>query len=180
MLVGVWFLSRGPPMWGGIQCGHDVKGWPRRMTSRWGESADAVRESFEAEVPELVMGSIEIVVIARLPRIRCKVAVRCHDPKIDAIGLCVGRGGERIKRIIARLENERIDVIRWSDSAIELITRALSPAKILGITLDEDRHRALVRVGQAQSLLAAGPGNSNRELAVSLTGWSIDFEIDGP
>lgn len=129
---------------------------------------------FEAEVPEVYDGLITIKRIVREPGQRAKIAVESYDDRIDPVGACVGMKGSRIHGIVRELRNENIDVINYTNNPILFITRALSPAKISSIVLDEEKHLANVYMENDQVSLAIGKGGYNIKLAGKLTGYSID------
>ena len=135
-----------------------------------------MRKLFEQEVPEIADHTIDIKALVREPGYRSKVAVSSIDPtKIDPVGACVGVRGSRIKGIIDELNGEKIDIIRWNDSAEVLIQNALKPATIASITLDYDHTKARVVVPDDQLSLAIGKGGQNVRLASRLSGWDIDI-----
>jgi N utilization substance protein A len=136
---------------------------------------DLVRALFELEVPEISDGTIVIRRIEREPGYRSKLAVDSSDSKVDCVGACVGVRGNRIKSIIDELNNERIDIIRWSDDPQTLIANALKPAEIAHIELDPAAKKALVLVNEDQQSLAIGRKGQNVRLASKLTGWDIDI-----
>jgi len=129
---------------------------------------------FEQEVPEVYDGLITIKKIVRQPGERAKVAVESYDDRIDPVGACVGMKGSRIHGIVRELRNENIDVINYTTNAKLYITRALSPAKITSIEIDEENKRAEVYLKPDQVSLAIGKGGFNIKLAGSLTGYEID------
>lgn len=129
---------------------------------------------FETEVPEIADGLITIKKIVREPGERAKVAVESYDERIDPVGACVGMKGSRIHGIVRELKNENIDVINFTTNAQLLIQRALSPAKITSIKLEEDTHHAHVYLKPDQISLAIGKGGFNIKLAGKLTGYEID------
>lgn len=136
---------------------------------------DFVKKLFELEVPEVGERIIEIKAIVREPGYRSKVAVVSYDSKVDAVGACVGVRGSRIKGIIDELNNEKIDIIRWNESAEVLITNALKPARVDSITLDYDTRRARVVVPDDQLSLSIGKRGQNVRLAARLCKWDIDI-----
>ena len=136
---------------------------------------DFVKKLFELEVPEVSDRIIEIKAIVREPGYRSKVAVVSYDSKVDAVGACVGVRGSRIKGIIDELNNEKIDIIRWNESAEVLITNALKPARVDSITLDYDARRARVVVPDDQLSLSIGKRGQNVRLAARLCKWDIDI-----
>ncbi len=129
---------------------------------------------FEQEVPEVADGLITIKRIVREPGERAKVAVESYDDRIDPVGACVGMKGSRIHGIVRELRNENIDVINWTSNEELLIQRALSPARVGDIKLDQEHKRAEVYMKPDQVALAIGKGGHNIKLAGKLTGFDID------
>ena len=128
----------------------------------------------EAEVPEIADGLITIRRVARMPGDRAKVAVESYDDRIDPVGACVGVKGSRVHGIVHELCNENIDVINFSSNVQLFIQRALSPAKVTSITLDEENHKAEVYLQPEEVSLAIGRGGMNIKLASMLTEYTID------
>jgi N utilization substance protein A len=137
---------------------------------------------FELEVPEIFDGLITIKKIVRIPGERAKVAVESYDERVDPVGACVGMKGSRIHGIVRELRNENIDVINFTNNIQLYITRALSPAKITSIRLEEKSKRAEVFLQPEEVSLAIGKGGFNIKLASQLTGYEIDVfrEADTP
>lgn len=133
---------------------------------------------FEQEVPEVYDGLITIRNIVRVPGERAKIAVESYDDRIDPVGACVGMKGSRIHGIVRELRNENIDVINYTSNPSLYITRALSPAKITSITINEANKRADVFMKPDQVSLAIGKGGYNIKLASKLTGYEIDVYRD--
>lgn len=133
---------------------------------------------FEMEVPEVYDGLITIRNIVRVPGERAKVAVESYDDRIDPVGACVGMKGSRIHGIVRELHNENIDVINFTSNATLYIQRALSPAKITSVSIDEENKRADVYMKPDQVSLAIGKGGYNIRLASKLTGYEIDVYRD--
>lgn len=129
---------------------------------------------FELEVPEIFDGLITIKKIVRIPGERAKVAVESYDERIDPVGACVGMKGSRIHGIVRELRNENIDVINFTNNTQLFIQRALSPAKIISIKLNEERKRADVYLLPEEVSLAIGKGGLNIKLASQLSGYEID------
>lgn len=145
---------------------------PKIIISR--TAPDFLQRLFELEVPEIFDGLITIKKIVREPGERAKVAVESYDDRIDPVGACVGMKGSRIHGIVRELKNENIDVINFTNNASLYIQRALSPAKITTIKLDEADKRAAVYLKPDQVSLAIGRGGHNIKLAGKLTGYEID------
>jgi N utilization substance protein A len=129
----------------------------------------------EIEVPEIFDGFITIKAIAREPGERAKVAVESNDERIDPVGACVGMKGVRIHSIVRELANESIDVIPWADDPNVFLGRALSPAKLISVDLDEEHHTATALVSDDQVSLAIGKQGQNVRLASKLTGYQINL-----
>ena len=134
---------------------------------------------FELEVPEINDGLITIKAIARIPGERAKVAVESYDDRIDPVGACVGMKGSRIHGIVRELRNENIDVINYTSNISLFIQRALSPAKISSIRVNEEEHKAEVYLRPEEVSLAIGKGGLNIKLACMLTEYAIDVFRDG-
>jgi transcription termination/antitermination protein NusA len=147
-------------------------GSPRIILSRI--SPMFLERLFEMEVPEILDGVITIKKIVREPGERAKVAVESYDDRIDPVGACVGMKGSRIHGIVRELRNENIDVINYTNNLQLLIQRALSPAKVSNIKIDEEAKRASVFLKPDQVSLAIGKGGHNIKLAGKLTGTEID------
>jgi N utilization substance protein A len=141
-------------------------------------SDDFLRRLFEQEVPEIHDGIIVIRAVARIPGERAKIAVESYDDRIDPVGACVGVKGARIHGIVRELRNENIDVINYTSNPQLLIQRALSPAKISSIRLDNENLHAEVFLRPEEVSLAIGKGGLNIKLASILTGYSIDVYRD--
>ncbi|MBR7067187.1 MAG: transcription termination/antitermination protein NusA [Bacteroidales bacterium] len=129
---------------------------------------------FELEVPEIFDGLITIKNIVRIPGERAKVAVESYDDRIDPVGACVGMKGSRIHGIVRELRNENIDVVSYTNNIQLYITRALNPAKISSVRIDEETKRADVYLKPNEVSLAIGKGGYNIKLAIQLTGYEID------
>lgn len=137
-----------------------------------------VKRLFELEVPEIYDGTVEIKQIAREAGYRTKIAVHSKDKNVDAMGACVGTKGIRVQNIVNELNNEKIDVIKWSNLPEKFIANALSPAKVIDINLDEENKIANVVVADDQLSLAIGKEGQNVRLAAKLTGWKIDIKSE--
>ena len=133
-------------------------------------------ELFKIEVPEIVAGTVEVKAIAREAGARSKIAVFSVDSHIDPIGSMVGQRGVRVNTVTSELGGEKIDIIEWSEDPAKFIEEALSPAKVLNITLNETDKTAIVQVAEDQQSLAIGKGGQNVRLAAKLTGWRIDIQ----
>lgn len=131
---------------------------------------------FAYESPEIASGVVEIRAIAREPGSRSKIAVYTADQNIDPVGSCVGQRGVRVSTVMNELSGEKIDIIEWSEDPAEFVRKALSPAKVLDIELNQDEHKALIEVTPDQLSLAIGKGGQNVRLAARLTGWKIDIK----
>ena len=153
-------------------------GNPKVIVSRTDERF--LRRLFEQEVPEIHDGLITIKAVARIPGERAKIAVESYDDRIDPVGACVGVKGARIHGIVRELRNENIDVINYTSNPQLFIQRALSPAKISSIHLDEEEKKAEVFLHPEEVSLAIGKGGLNIKLASMLTGYVIDVYRDTP
>jgi N utilization substance protein A len=133
---------------------------------------------FSVEVSEISDGTIEIKGIAREPGFRTKMAVYSRDPKVDPVGACVGMRGQRVKNIVRELNNEKVDVIPWSSDIKAFVTKALEPAQLRSVELDETRKRVKVLVAEDQLSLAIGKRGQNARLTARLTGWEVDIDAE--
>ena len=147
---------------------------PRITVSR--THPEFVKRLFEEEVTELQDGIVEIKSIAREAGSRTKIAVYTEDPNVDPVGACVGINGDRVNAIVDELRGEKIDIITWSDDPAVLIENALSPAKVISVTADEEEKTARVIVPENQLSLAIGKEGQNARLAAKLTGYKIDIK----
>ena len=152
---------------------------PKIILSR--TSPTFLQRLLEAEVPEIADGLISIRRIARMPGERAKIAVESYDERIDPVGACVGVKGSRVHGIVRELGNENIDVINWTANIKLFIQRALSPAKVSSINVDEENHKAEVFLQPQEVSLAIGRGGLNIKLASMLTEYTIDVfrEVNG-
>ncbi len=139
-------------------------------------SAGFVRRLFELEVPEIKAGLVKINSIVREAGFRTKLAVSSEDPNVDAVGSCIGNKGVRVNAVVAELGGEKIDVIEYCDDPIEYIARALSPAQVLMVSINEEEKNAKVIVPDEKLSLAIGRSGQNARLAAKLTGWKIDVK----
>src|SRR5437868_13044517 len=131
---------------------------------------------FQVEVSEISDGTIEIKGIAREPGFRTKIAVWTRDDKVDPVGACVGLRGQRVKNIVRELNNEKVDIIKWSSNIREFVTNALAPAKLKEFEMDEARKRVKITVAPDQLSLAIGKRGQNARLTSKLTGWQTDHD----
>ncbi|MFH5803904.1 transcription termination factor NusA [Alienimonas sp. DA493] len=134
---------------------------------------ELVRRLFELEIPEVSEGTIEVRSLSREAGYRSKVAVTCHDPKVDPVGACVGVRGARIRNVVDELAGERIDIIRWNDSLRVLVPNALQPAEVEDVILCPQLGKVIVLVEEDNLSLAIGRKGQNVRLASKLVGWDI-------
>ena len=137
-----------------------------------------VRRLFEVEVSEIADRTVEIKAISREAGYRTKIAVWSADEKVDPVGACVGMRGSRVKNIVRELNQEKVDIIRWSADPREFVMEALKPAKIKSIAIDEERKAVQVTVDEDQLSLAIGRRGQNARLTSRLTGWEINISKD--
>ncbi|MBI2624284.1 transcription termination/antitermination protein NusA [Candidatus Parcubacteria bacterium] len=138
-----------------------------------------IAKLFAMEVPEVSSGAVEIRAVAREAGARSKIAVASNEEGVDPVGSCVGQKGTRVTTVISELSGEKIDIIQWSGDPEHFIAQALSPAKVSGVEVDEENHRATVTVPEDQLSLAIGKRGQNVRLAAKLTGWKIDIRGTG-
>ena len=153
-------------------------GKPRIILSR--TAPEFLQRMLEAEVPEIQDGLITIHKISRIPGERAKIAVESYDDRIDPVGACVGVKGSRLRGIVHELRGENIDVVTWTSNIQLMITRALNPARVNSVVLNEKEHKAEVFLDPDQVSLAIGKGGLNIKLASMLVGYTIDVfrEVD--
>jgi N utilization substance protein A len=137
-----------------------------------------LRRLFELEVPEIHAGTVEIKAIAREAGSRSKVAVASRQPGLDPVGATVGQRGARVQAVVAELGGEKIDVIEWFEDASAFVAKALSPAQVIEVRIDEEHRIANVVVPERMLSLAIGREGQNARLAAKLTGWRIDIRSD--
>ncbi|HEX3817590.1 MAG TPA: transcription termination factor NusA [Chthoniobacterales bacterium] len=139
-----------------------------------------VRRLFELEVSEIADGTVEIRGIAREAGYRTKIAVFSDNPKVDPVGACVGMRGSRVKNIVRELNNEKVDIIRWSSDPKDFVLEALKPAKVKNLVFDTEKKSATISVDEDQLSLAIGKKGQNARLTSRLTGWEINIEKEAP
>jgi transcription termination/antitermination protein NusA len=155
-----------------IKVQNSTKG-PQVILSR--RNDDLVRKLFELEVPEIADGLVEIRNIAREPGFRCKIAVVSHADGVDPVGACVGPRGSRVRMVVSELRGERIDIIQYHDDPARFVAKALSPARVREVIVDDEERSATIIVPDDQLSLAIGKEGQNARLASKLTGWRIDI-----
>jgi N utilization substance protein A len=138
-------------------------------------SAGLVRKLFEQQVPEIAQGIVEIKEVAREAGHRTKIAIASTDPKVDAVGACVGNRGARVNAVVEELGGEKIDIILWDENPLAFIFKALSPATVNSVTLRGEKS-AMAVVPDDKLSLAIGRDGQNARLAARLTGWKIDVK----
>ena len=137
-----------------------------------------LKRLFELEVPEIFEGVVEIKSVAREAGDRSKIAVYSADPNVDPVGACVGPKGMRVQTIVQELRGEKIDIMRWSEDTAEYVANALSPSKVVHVTVYENEKVTRVIVPDYQLSLAIGKKGQNARLAAKLTGWKIDIKSE--
>ncbi len=137
-----------------------------------------VKRLFEQEVAEIQDGTVEIKSIAREAGSRTKMAVWSNNEDVDAVGACVGVNGARVNAVVDELQNEKIDIVNWSDNPAILIENALAPSKVVSVLADPDNKEALVVVPDSQLSLAIGKEGQNARLAARLTGFKVDIKSE--
>ncbi len=133
---------------------------------------------FEAEVPEIQEGIVQIMAVAREPGSRSKIAVTSKDADVDPVGACVGMKGSRVQNIVQELRGEKIDIVPWNPDPAKFATQALAPAEVSRIVIDEDNQTMEIIVPDDQLSLAIGKRGQNVRLAAKLTGWKIDVKSE--
>ena len=151
-----------------------VGGNPQIILSR--THPNLVKKLFEQEVPEIAAGVVEIKSIAREAGSRSKISVWSSDANVDPVGSCVGPKGARVQLVCDELNDEKIDIVKYSEDPAEFISAALSPSDVVSCTVDEEAHSARVIVPAHQLSLAIGKEGQNVRLAAKLTGWKIDIK----
>ena len=131
-------------------------------------------ELFKLEVPEVGQGLIEIVSAARDPGLRAKIAVLSNDPRLDPVGACVGMRGSRVQTVSNELAGERVDIILWDEDPAKFVINAMSPAEVLSIVVDEEKHSMDISVEEDKLSQAIGRNGQNVKLASQLTGWELN------
>jgi N utilization substance protein A len=137
-----------------------------------------VKRLFELEVPELLDGIVEIKACAREPGHRTKLAVSSNDPNVDPVGACVGARGMRVRQVVNELRGEKVDIVPFTDDQEDFVMKALAPAKVREVRLDEETGIADVIVPDFQLSLAIGKEGQNARLAARLTGWRVDIRSE--
>lgn len=133
-----------------------------------------LEQLFNLEVPEIGQGLIDIMGSARDPGLRAKIAVRSNDPRLDPVGACVGMRGSRVQTISNELGGERVDIILWDENPAQFVINAMSPADVVSIVMDEDKHSMDVAVTEEKLSQAIGRNGQNIRLASQLTGWELN------
>src|SRR6476469_9447105 len=149
---------------------------PQVILSR--RDPELIRTLFELEVPEIADGLVEIKAVAREPGYRAKIAVESHAQGVDPVGACVGPRGSRVRMVVSELRGEKIDIIPWNPEPARFGAKALSPARVREVYLDDDAKEATVVTPDDQLALAIGKEGMNARLAARLTGWKVDIKSD--
>jgi transcription termination/antitermination protein NusA len=146
---------------------------PQVILSR--RDPELIKTLFELEVPEIADGLVEIRGVAREPGYRSKIAVESHIQGVDPVGACVGPRGSRVRMVVSELRGEKIDIIPWNPEPARFVAKALSPARVREVLVDDESSEATVVVPDDQLSLAIGKEGLNARLAARLTGWKIDI-----
>jgi transcription termination/antitermination protein NusA len=149
---------------------------PQVILSR--RDPELIKTLFELEVPEIADGLVEIRGVAREPGYRAKIAVESHVQGVDPVGACVGPRGSRVRMVVSELRGEKIDIIPWNTEPARFVAKALSPARVREVYIDDETSEATVVVPDDQLALAIGKEGLNARLAARLTGWKIDIQSD--
>jgi transcription termination/antitermination protein NusA len=149
---------------------------PSIIVSR--RNPELIKKLFELEVPEVADGLVEIVNVAREPGYRSKIAVVSHADGVDPVGACVGPRGSRVRMVVSELRGEKIDIIPFNDEPARFVAKALSPARVREVLVDDDNKQATVVVPDDQLSLAIGKEGQNARLAARLTGWRVDIKSE--
>src|SRR6184192_1953743 len=149
---------------------------PQVILSR--RDPELIKTLFELEVPEIADGLVEIRGVAREPGYRSKIAVESHAQGVDPVGACVGPRGSRVRMVVSELRGEKIDIIPWNTEPARFIAKALSPARVREVLVDDETREATVVVPDDQLALAIGKEGLNARLAARLTGWKVDIQSD--
>jgi N utilization substance protein A len=149
---------------------------PQVILSR--RDPELIKTLFELEVPEIADGLVDIRGVAREPGYRSKIAVESHAQGVDPVGACVGPRGSRVRMVVSELRGEKIDIIPWNPEPARFVAKALSPARVREVYLDDEAREATVVVPDDQLALAIGKEGMNARLAARLTGWKIDIQSD--
>ncbi|HKY23727.1 MAG TPA: transcription termination factor NusA [Gaiella sp.] len=149
---------------------------PQVILSR--RAPQLIEALFELEVPEIADGLVEIRGVAREPGYRSKIAVESHAQGVDPVGACVGPRGSRVRMVVSELRGEKIDIIPWNTEPARFVAKALSPARVREVYIDDDSRDATVVVPDDQLALAIGKEGLNARLAARLTGWKVDIKSD--
>src|ERR671936_308450 len=149
---------------------------PQVILSR--RDPELIKTLFELEVPEIADGLVEIRGVAREPGYRSKIAVESHAQGVDPVGACVGARGSRVRMVVSELRGEKIDIIPWNTEPARFVAKALSPARVREVYIDDESREATVVVPDDQLALAIGKEGLNARLAARLTGWKVDIQSD--
>ncbi len=154
----------------------DTPRGPRIVISR--THPELVKRLFEAEVAEIQSGVVEIKSVSREAGSRSKIAVYSQNPDVDAVGACVGMNGTRVNAVVNELRGEKIDIVEWNENPAIFIEHALSPSRVVSVTVDTEEKSAMVVVPDYQLSLAIGKEGQNARLAAKLTGYKIDIKSE--
>jgi len=149
---------------------------PSIIVSR--RDSELIKKLFELEVPEIADGLVEITDVAREPGYRSKIAVVSHADGVDPVGACVGPRGSRVRMVVSELRGEKIDIIPYNEEPARFVAKALSPARVREVLVDDENRQATVIVPDDQLSLAIGREGQNARLAARLTGWRVDIRSE--
>ena len=141
-------------------------------------NSELIKQLFELEVPEIADSLVEIVGVAREPGYRSKIAVISHADGVDPVGACVGPRGSRVRMVVSELRGEKIDIIPYNEEPARFVAKALSPARVREVLVDDENQEATVIVPDDQLSLAIGREGQNARLAAKLTGWKVDIKSE--
>lgn len=159
-------------------CTGSEEDYKRTGNHSFQNSPRAAEAPFEMEVPEIYSGTVEIKSVVREAGSRAKIAVYAMDPNVDPVGACVGPKGQRVQNIVNELHDEKIDIVRWDEDPAIYIANALSPAKVVSVSVWDEERSSYVIVPDYQLSLAIGKAGQNARLANKLTNWKLISRVN--